>query len=42
MNPIDTEKGAWVMGAIVDVSERKRSEDSSGSPWNRARTPLVM
>jgi PAS domain S-box-containing protein len=28
LNPIETEEGVWVLGAIVDISERKRSEEA--------------
>lgn len=28
LNPIETEEGIWVLGAIVDISERKRSEEA--------------
>jgi len=27
LNPIDTEDGRWVLGAILDITERKRSEE---------------
>ena len=28
LNPIETEEGIWVLGAIVDISERKRVEEA--------------
>ena len=28
LNPIDTEEGTWVLSAIVDISERKRADES--------------
>ena len=28
LNPIETEEGIWVLGAIVDISERKRGEEA--------------
>jgi two-component system, chemotaxis family, CheB/CheR fusion protein len=28
LNPIETDEGTWVLGAIVDISERKRAEDA--------------
>jgi len=28
LNPIETEEGIWVLGAIVDISERKRAEEA--------------
>ena len=30
LNPIQTEQGAWVLSAIVDITERKRAEEQIG------------
>ena len=40
LNPIETEEGTWVLSAIVDISERKRAQESLRESAERLQLAL--